>query len=147
MLVASLRGRLRWRNLSISSTRTLLNQFSAPVRKFGAARAQAVCCRLLGRPLRGRWGSARASEQFLQRASMAEVRVVFPLAIRSLIAGACTDDGDDVGQLDVEEGYSQKRYTWAKECNAGLQTYEFGARKETCIISRAPLEEGHDICR
>jgi hypothetical protein len=59
--------------------------------------------------MRGRRGSARAYEQFLQRASMAEVRVVFPLAIRSLTAGACMDDGDDLGQVDVEEGYSQKQ--------------------------------------
>ena len=59
---------------------------------------------------------------------MTEVRVVFPLAIRSLIAGACADDGDDVCQLDVEEGYSQKLYRCAKEANAGLQTNVFWAR-------------------
>ena len=38
---------------------------------------------------------------------MAEVRVVLPLTIRYPKAVACTDDGDDLGHLDVEECSSQ----------------------------------------
>lgn len=116
-----------------------LKLFRAWTDLYDHERAQKVAQTLPPRPLRGRWGSAAATEEFLIRDGHEELPTVFRTLLRGM--GKRKRKGAvELGEMDDdEEAFGERKNRWAREASVGISTNTFWRYLYICHVSRGPI--------